>query len=345
MEDDISPEERLTAVAANFPGLIYRRVLHPDGRVSYPYLSPGIEELVGMTPSEGTRITSLEDIARRIFPEDRDRWMATIRRTAETLDSFKLEGRVIGPDGSTRWVRTAARTHRRGDRSIVWDGVVLDVTDLKRAIAEKDTLIHERNLLLREVYHRVKNNLQVVDSLLSFQASRLRDAEARSALDELRGRVHALGLVHQQLMQSRDLATFDIRPFLEELCANLATFTGAGDRGITVSVEADTMLTDLDFAIPIGLLVTEFVAGALKHGFTGQNTGHVAVALRLPDPDQVVLTVRDDDRDGAPRSPMTPGTVGWRITRALVTQLEGEIAIDRRNGTEVTIVVPRREET
>lgn len=340
VDDDISPEERLTAVAANFPGLIYRRVLHPDGSISYPYLSPGIEDLVGMTPSEGSKIVSLEDIARRIFPEDRDRWMTTIRRSAATLESFRMEGRVIGPDGSTRWVRTAARTHRRADRSIVWDGVVLDVTDLRRAIAEKDALIRERNLLLREVYHRVKNNLQVVDSLLGIQGSRLADAEARSALDDLRRRVHALGLVHQQLMQSRDLATFDIRPFLEELCANLAAFSGAPDRGIAVSVAADSLSIDLDFAIPVGLLVTEFVANALKHGFPGRDKGSIAVALRVPAPDRVIVTVVDDGLGGDARLATTAGTVGWRITQALVSQLDATLEIDRRNGSAVTVSIP-----
>jgi len=343
--DEISTEDRLTAVAANFPGLIYRRVLHPDGSVSYPYLSPGIEELVGMTPAEGKQIVSLEDIAQRICSEDRERWIATLRETAESLAAFKLEGRVIGPDGGTRWVRTAARTQRRLDGAIVWDGVVLDVTDLKNAIRDKDTLLRERNLLLREVYHRVKNNMQVVDSLIAFQAGRLTDATAKGALEGLRHRVHALGLVHQQLMQSSDLTTFDIRPFLEELSANLAASFCVDTRGIDISVDADPLRTDLDFAIPLGLLVTEFVTNALKHGFTQGETGLVSITLRRRSSAHLELTVLDNGlTTGTPSDTSSEG-IDSRITRALVQQLDGELTVLRDQGTKLVLTIPHAEVT
>jgi hypothetical protein len=108
---------------------------------------------------------------------------------------------------------------RRAGQQLLESRVRERTVALERALAE-------RNLLLREVYHRVKNNLQIVNSLVSFQASRMTDAESRSGMDDLRHRVHAFGLVHQQLMNSTNLATFDIRPFLVELCDNLATSAG-----------------------------------------------------------------------------------------------------------------------
>ena len=115
---------------------------------------------------------------------------------------------------------------------------------LEQVVFERTKALAERDLLLREVYHRVKNNLQVVDAMLLMRAVKITDPEAREAFSELRSRVFALGLVHQQLMGSADLKTFDIEPFLNELLANI--MGGAAPAGIRLNVEACPLVVDLD---------------------------------------------------------------------------------------------------
>ncbi len=130
---------------------------------------------------------------------------------------------------------------------------------------ERTDALGQRDLLLREVYHRVKNNLQIVDAVIHMQAEQMPRQQDRAFLEALRSRVYALGLVHQQLMTSADLQTFDLAPFLKELSENLLVAGATGD--IEMEVEACTLSVGLDFAVPMGLIVTELLTNSLKHAF------------------------------------------------------------------------------
>jgi two-component sensor histidine kinase len=200
--------------------------------------------------------------------------------------------------------------------------------------ADLTNMISQRDLLLREVHHRVKNNFQVINSLISFESSHAANDETRDTLRNLHSRVYALGLVHQRLMQSRDLATFDLRAFLDDLCANLASLSSADTRGITLAAQADPLPADLDFAGPLGLLVTELVTAAFAR-FGEDGRGEINVSVRRGDVAQLVLIVSDnapaDDDGDAGQS---------RILRALVGQLRGEASLTREDGTTVTVVMP-----
>jgi two-component sensor histidine kinase len=200
--------------------------------------------------------------------------------------------------------------------------------------AELTSTIGQRDLLLREVHHRVKNNFQVINSLINFQASHSTSDETRQALNNLHGRIYALGLVHQRLMQSSNLATFDIRAFLDDLCGNLAVLSLADVRGIALTTEADPLQTDLDFAGPLGLLVTELVTAALARYGEGE-IGRIQVSVRRGSVGRIELTVNDD-------APTEPAEAESRIVLALVRQLGGEIAIVRERGTRALVTLPDR---
>jgi two-component sensor histidine kinase len=220
---------------------------------------------------------------------------------------------------------------------------------LERAVAARTgdlvEMIGQRDLLLREVHHRVKNNFQVINSLISYQTSHSEHDETRAALQSLHSRVYALGLVHQRLMQSDDLATFDIRAFLSDLCINVAALAAADARGIVIKVDADPLQTDLDFAGPLGLLVTELVSAAFSH-FAADQHGAIGVTLHRLRDSNFTLEVADDaprepDLIDAARAPQT------RIVRALVTQLSGTIESRNppgTNGTIVRVFIPFSEE-
>jgi two-component sensor histidine kinase len=213
---------------------------------------------------------------------------------------------------------------------------------LERAVtartADLTDMVGQRDLLLREVHHRVKNNFQVINSLISFQAGKAETEETKSALLGLHSRIYALGLVHQRLMQSDNLATFDIRAFLRDLCNNVAALSSAAEREIMITAEADPLQTDLDFAGPLGLLVTELVSAAFEHFGEGQH-GVIHVALHGGPDSQLILDVSDD----APRAPDAPDALSSgpraRIVHALVAQLSGTFEREHENGTRVRVTM------
>ncbi len=209
--------------------------------------------------------------------------------------------------------------------------------ELERRVAERTAELTEalaqRDLLLREVYHRVKNNLQVVDSIANLQARQLSDTEAKNALQSLRKRLFALGLVHQQLMESGNLKTFDVAPFLQELSNNL--IEGSAHAGVRVSVQATPLDVGLDFAIPLGLLVTELVTNSIKHAFP-HGSGNINVVLNRSGDGTISLIVSDDGIGAA--SPAGSGMgLGGRIINGLVAQLKATMTVNRSRGTHSEI--------
>jgi two-component sensor histidine kinase len=211
--------------------------------------------------------------------------------------------------------------------------------ELQTSNADLQRLVAERSLLLREVYHRVKNNLQLVDSLLGFQSARMQDAVGKTGLDDIRRRVNALGLVHHQLMQSADLARVDMRAFLSELCTNLGSAAGISERAIRITLsETDPLPSSLDMAVPLGLLTTELVSHALKHGFT--NGGTISIALRRVSPDAVVLTVADTGAVEPDQRARAASDIETRLVTGLVAQLRGELTTECNGGAKVTLRFP-----
>ncbi len=200
--------------------------------------------------------------------------------------------------------------------------------------------LRERDLLLREVYHRVKNNMQVVDSMLFIERRRTSEPATRELIDVLQRRFAALGLVHRQLMASDNLEHFDIAPFVGELVRNISASEGITDRAIGLTVRCEPAQVNLDFAIPLGLVVTELVTNSLKHA----NARQISVQFRRSDGGNAMLSVQDDGvgRAGAAAGQAvmeTPGQ-GSLIIAGLVAQLAGRMEVTSDGGMRVDVVMP-----
>jgi two-component sensor histidine kinase len=210
---------------------------------------------------------------------------------------------------------------------------------LEGLVEERTAALAQRDLLLQEVYHRVKNNLQIIDSFIVMQARQLSDSQAKKALLGLRDRVYALGLVHHQLMGSGNLKTFDIAPFLQELAGNIVA--GGTRRDIKLSVRAIPLDVGLDFAIPLGLVVTELVTNSLKHAFP-DGKGNIDVVLDRSDDGAVALVVSDDGKGYTSADAESGGhkaALGTSIIKGLVAQLEATMVVQHTSGTRSEIRV------
>jgi two-component sensor histidine kinase len=205
------------------------------------------------------------------------------------------------------------------------------VTRLHSSLAEKETL-------LKEIHHRVKNNLQVVISLLRLQGHTLSDAQAGAALRESQQRIMTMALVHELLYRAGDLAYIDAAAYLRELSDQLLRIYGTDTRRIRVTVVVSQAALSLDHAVPCGLIVNELLSNSLKYAFPNGTCGQVGVSLDALEFDRCCLTVWDsgvglpDDVDHALGS-----SLGMRLVQNLTRQLRGELVIDRCAGTRVAI--------
>jgi len=220
---------------------------------------------------------------------------------------------------------------------------IVDVTQRKADRAMIERSLAEKTSLLQEVHHRVKNNLQVISSLLSLQASHLAGNE-RAALDESRHRVQAMALIHQLLYERNDFSGAALAPYLTRLCGLLRESSGRPGVSLRLNVvpPADAYALDIERAVPCGLLVNELVTNALKHAFPEGRSGTVDVGLRLTDEGICLLTV-DDDGIGLPDG-VLPGdttTLGLQLVWLLTDQLGGSLRVRAGPGAHFEIHMPQ----
>lgn len=204
--------------------------------------------------------------------------------------------------------------------------------------------LEERDLLLSEVYHRVKNNLQFVDAMLAIEGSKLSDPEATGVIETVRGRLHSLARVHARILGSQDLATVDLRDLLNDICRDLADGAGLSDRGIRMETDIEAVSLDWERAIPVGLLVNEIVTNAIKHAFPDNRKGLISVSASRSETG-ISIGIRDDgvgaEAGGtATSSDPAEASSGAMIVATFAQQLGALIETTTGGGTEVAIAVP-----
>ena len=217
-----------------------------------------------------------------------------------------------------------------------------DITKRKAAEAEIKASLQEKDVLLREVHHRVKNNLQVVTSLFDLQAKRSTDPDAQAMLRECRNRVRSMSAIHEALYRGEDLSRVDFRRYAAALVEELLRSYGAARR-IELHLDMEDVYLDIDQAVPCGLIVNELASNALKYAFPGERQGRLRLAV-AGDGGGLVLTIADDGV-GLPEgldisdSP----SLGLRLVDSLVKQLRGQLDVDREAGTAFTVTFPHGE--
>lgn len=214
----------------------------------------------------------------------------------------------------------------------------------KRSQEEIHKSLEEKDVLLKEVHHRVKNNLQIISSLLRLQFGHTEDAALASVLKESQNRIRSMALIHERLYRSGDLSRVDFGGYVSNLTSYLIRSYTGGERNVTVSVEIEDMLLGIDLAIPCGLIVNELVSNALRHAFVDNRSGEVTIGM-VQTGSTCRLTVKDNGV-GLPEDvdAKSAETLGLQLVETLVDQIDGRSEINNSNGLEYTVVFTIREQ-
>ena len=216
--------------------------------------------------------------------------------------------------------------------------VVQDVTDRKEFENSLKTSLAEKEVLLREIHHRVKNNLQIISSLLNLQTVYIDDEEALNLFKESQNRVKSMSMIHESLYQSRDLAHIDFSIYLSRLCNELLSSYGVNINLITLKTDLEKIFLDINTAIPCGLIITELFTNSIKYAFPEARKGIIDIKFQLDTDDNFILEVSDngvgfpDDIDFE-----NTKSLGMRLVSSLVDQLDGTIELDNSSGTRFII--------
>jgi len=214
---------------------------------------------------------------------------------------------------------------------------------VERKLVEKmlTTSLEEKEILLSEVHHRVKNNLNIISSLLNLQSSQVETPDqAVKSLEKSRDRIMSMAIVHQKLYESRNFASINMKDYLEDISSNLHNIYKS-DSNIELKMEITELLLDIKTAIPCGMILNELLTNAFKYSFPKGKDGEIKVILTEKEDNLCELTIADNGL-GIPAGSEDKGTLGLTMVKLLVEQINGTIEIKRREGTLIRIIFPKQ---
>lgn len=327
-------------------------------------------ELMGMTSERFDHFDHFFQAFKRcVHPDDLELVERALEAHFEAKSDYEVEFRLCSSEGQVRWFLARGRVFRdENDVPKRMAGSLTDVTARKNAEAERERLLgelralnaelearvaertheltnslKERELLLREMHHRVKNNLQVISSLLRMQARQVEHTPSRSALDECQSRVEAIALIHEQLYRATNFASMPFSDYANNLAHAVLRATDTSPSKIRLDIEATDVTLPLDEAIPCGLILNELMTNAFKHAFPNQRQGTVKVRLVRDPSGQVELSVSDDGVGlGLDFHEKRSTSLGVKLVLTLVEQLDGRLEIRQQGGTCFSVCFPSR---
>jgi PAS domain S-box-containing protein len=247
---------------------------------------------------------------------------------------------AVRKDGSEFPVEIALNPIETDDGPMVLSSIV-DISHRKDEEERIRTALKEKDILLGEIHHRVKNNLQVINSLLDLQSARVTDPAAQDLLRDSQNRVHSMALIHQTLYGSKDFARVDFAMFIDTLLPPLIESYGVDSDRIAISIDVEPVWLPIDVAVPCGLVLNELITNAFKHAFRNRDRGEIRVALTRQPINEALLSVSDNGV-GLPDHIDTANTdtLGLQLVGLLASQIDGAVSIRRAEPTQFSMRFP-----
>ena len=320
-------EAKFRNVLDNSRDVIYQ---YRKGQKEYDYMSRSVEDMLGYS-YETVKTGGQEFVLQRIHPDDKERMQEVADKIEFSNDvSEKLpdtEFRVQKADGSYIWInnkRTPIQNEKGEVEAVV--GNVRDISDRKRRMQKIDKSLKEKQVLLSEIHHRVKNNLAIVSSLIELKKWNM-DEEQKVEFNELQSRIKSIALVHEKLYSGETLSEVELSEYLEDLAEMIVKTYKSNEREIDIACNLDPVKVEIDRAVPIGLMCNELINNSFKHAFDKGDSGEIGISLKR-EGKNVVLSV-SDSAGKLPEgfSVDEHSTLGMKIIKRLTRQLNGELEV------------------
>lgn len=329
----VEREKLLSLVTDNMLNVVGQ--IDKDG--TFQYISPSIKTVLGYNPGEilGESVYKFINLT---HPDDQIKVSSSFLEATVSYSPGDVQHRFRRADGSYIWVESLGNPLFDEDNQYM--GVVFSMTDidsLKNAEEKFKSSLEEKELLLRELHHRVKNNMQIISSLLSLQSQHIKDERDLKIFESSQNRVKTMALIHEELYSSQDLKHISLAEYIRNLTKELLTSLISNPSRIELKVDVEDVDMEIDTAIPLGLLINELVANSLNYAFPDDQEGQIIVDLHQNE-DKFILTVSDNGV-GIPEDIdfKKAETLGFQLINNLMYQLDGEIELCEGEGTTFKI--------
>jgi PAS domain S-box-containing protein len=335
-EEQLSRREReLSDILENSPDIIIRY----DKNLRYLFVNPAVARdnvrpvsyYIGKTNRELNmpleKAIYLENIIKKVFE--------TGKEIVEETDFDSQVGKLCY---QITWLPEFSQDGTTVETVL---SIAHNITTHKKIEQQLKASLQEKEMLLQEIHHRVKNNLQIISSLHSLQSARITNPEALEMLKDSQNRIKSMAYIHEKLYQSEDLAHIDFSDYIRNLAYNLFHTYKISAENITLELDINDVLLNIDIAIPCGMLINELITNSLKYAFPGNRKGKISINLS-GEANELVLVVKDNGIGLPPRVALeNTGTLGLQLVNMLAGQINAAISINRQDGTEFKIIIPQ----
>lgn len=267
-----------------------------------------------------------------------------VYKTGKPTKAFDWE--IIRKDGSKRFIEDSiALVCDASGKPAGFMGIVRDITERKQTEDKIKESLEEKEILLKEIHHRIKNNFQIITSLLRLQEGRFKDKELLDIYRTSQNRIRAMALVHERLYQSDDLARIDFDDYIRKIATELHQVFLVDPKRIVLDINAEKVQLSIDKAIPLGLIINELLTNSIKYAFPKGLRRKGKIAISLTKQDDVIELIFSDNGVGIPESldMNNSGTLGMKLISLLTNQLDGEVQLYRGEGTKIVVRFRLRE--
>ncbi|GAA5522882.1 PAS domain-containing protein [Aliifodinibius salicampi] len=275
-----------------------------------------------------------------IYPEDRPKMVKIIKQIRETNEARDFVIRGVMQNEEISYLKCRAQGEFNSEGKLVrLNGVTLDITQLKQQEQKIQQSLKEKEVLLEEIHHRVKNNLTVISGLLELQ--RYEPVESLDALiDETQSRIKSIAKIHEKLYQSATLSDVNIKEYIEDFSNIISDTFNSEQRAIVITKDLQPLTVDITNAVPLGLVINELLTNAFKHGFSDIHEGEIRITMEKAN-EEAMLSVADN---GHPLpddfSLESSSSLGMTLIKTLISQLEGDITISQGEWTTFEVTFP-----
>ncbi|CEA14120.1 signal transduction histidine kinase [Methanobacterium formicicum] len=318
-------KEQLDFITSNMLDIISES----DANGVLKYVSPSTQQLLGYHPQElvGHSLYEL------IHPDDQEKVRQTIKKSINATEGLRVESRLKTAEGKYIWIETTGKpvVDENGFRGFIYSG--RDITEQKKSAEYIKKSLEEKEALLREIHHRVNNNLQVISSLLSLQSDNVRDPRDHELFVESQNRVRSMAMIHEKLYQSDKFNSINFRDYLKTLI-NRLIYDYSQDLGhIDLELDIENVELNIETSVPCGLIINELVSNSLKHAFPQGRNGKIIVKFHKIK-DKYVLMVGDNGIGPLEKSVLESSKkLGFNLVKSLIKQLDASLEILESEGT------------
>ncbi len=325
----VNSEKKYRTLVEASHDLVWR--IDPDG--NFDFINKASKEILGYAPEEliGNSFAPL------IYGPEVEQAIGIHQAVmrGRTFDHFELK--MISKDGEIAVLAAKAYPLKDSSGKIIGcTGTASDITHIKEYQDTLERNLKEKEILIKEIHHRVKNNLAVISGIIGLQTMHLEDEKVRAVFEQSQSRIKSIALIHERLYQTNLFSAIEIKEYLEELVKDIRSTYGSDERNIEISITGKPISLNINQAVPFGILANELITNALKYAFAGKDSGKIIVALDYKDGD-IVFEVADDGV-GLPDDfeKLKTKSLGMTLVETVTTQLEGTLIWDYKKNKGTT---------